>query len=245
MAFFALLHGGAHGGWCWEELQPELARLGHGSTAPDLPLEDPHGPADWADTVLATIPDDADDVVVVGHSLGGLAVPLVAERAGARRMVFLAAVVPIPGRSFAEVLAAEPDALLIEGVGDFAAGSATLDPEPEPDPDDADAALPWAFARAAFYQDLPEDQARAAWRRLRRQGVAGFTEPCPLAGWPDIPSTYVFLRDDRAVNPAWSRRVAAGRLGAELVELDGGHSPFYRDPVGLAEVLHRIAASDA
>jgi pimeloyl-ACP methyl ester carboxylesterase len=237
MSCFALIHGGAHGGWCWEEVVPELERRGHTSAAPDLPLEDPHGPVHWADTVVAAIPSDAQDIVVVGHSMGGLATPMVAERVGARHMVFLAAMVPIPGRSFAQLLVAEPDALIIPGADDLPSGTLSLDLPDEP----GDAALPWEFARQAFYHDLPEAKARRAWGRLRPQGATGFTETCPLDAWPAIPASYILMRDDRAVNPSWSRRVASGRLGAELIELDGGHSPFYRDPVGLAEVLHRIA----
>ena len=40
MTFFALVHGGAHGGWCWERLIPELESLGHQCSAPDLPFDD-------------------------------------------------------------------------------------------------------------------------------------------------------------------------------------------------------------
>jgi pimeloyl-ACP methyl ester carboxylesterase len=240
MAFFALIHGGAHGGWCWEELTPELERLGHGWSAPDLPYDEPAGASRWADTVAATIPDDAGDVVVVGHSLGGLAVPLVAVRRPVRRLVFLAAVVPVPGRTFLEVLADEPDTLTIPGAADLGSEGFALEL------DDADggaaAVLPWAFARDAFYQDLPEDQARRAWRRLRLQGLGSFEERCPLDAWPDVPSTYIAMADDRAVSPAWSRRVATGRLGAEeLIVLGGGHSPFYGRPGELADVLDRVA----
>ena len=64
-----------------------------------------------------------------------------------------------------------------------------------------------------------------------------FSEACPLDRWPDIPSTYVVMTDDRSVNPAWSRRIANGRLGATLVELPGGHSPFYSCPDELVDVL--------
>jgi pimeloyl-ACP methyl ester carboxylesterase len=72
--------------------------------------------------------------------------------------------------------------------------------------------------------------------------MAAFAERCPLAAWPDVPSTYIGMADDHAVGPDWSRRTATGRLGAEeLVVLEGGHSPFYSRPVELAEVLHRLA----
>ena len=239
MAFFALLHGGAHGGWCWEEVEPRLAALGHTTVAPDLPLGDDDGVEDWAAVALDAI-DGASDVIVVGHSLGGLGVPVVAERAGARHMVFLGAMVPVPGRSYVEVLSDEPDALLIDELDDALSGdvasmstaTATIG---------EDGSLSWAFAREHFYQDLDEEVARRAWARLRPQGFSMFTEPCPLDAWPDIPSTYVVMTEDRSVNPAWSRRVAQGRLGSALVELPGGHSPFYGYPDQLVAVLDAIA----
>jgi hypothetical protein len=46
-------------------------------------------------------------------------------------------------------------------------------------------------------------------------------------------------REDRCVDPNWSRRVAA-RLGADVIELEGGHSPFLSRPAQLAEVLSRL-----
>lgn len=66
-----------------------------------------------------------------------------------------------------------------------------------------------------------------------------FTERCPLDSWPDVPSVYIVMAEDRAVNPEWSRR-AARRIGAELIELPGSHSPFYSRPAELAGVLSRI-----
>jgi pimeloyl-ACP methyl ester carboxylesterase len=236
VAFFALIHGGAHGGWCWEHLTPELEALGHGWSAPDLPLDDPHGVSDWADAVVASIPPGTDDVVVVGHSLGGLAVPVVAARTPVRRMVFLAAMVPVPGHSYVEVMAAEPDAITVAGAAEQISGESPATREVE-----AGATMPWAMARASFYQDLPEDIARRAWERLRPQGFTSFTELCPLASWPAVPSTYILATDDQSVSPAWSRRIARGRLGADLVELPGGHSPFYGYPKELAATLNRLA----
>src|SRR5881227_3996405 len=93
MTFFALVHGGAHGGWCWEQLIPELERRGHRCSAPDLPFDDPNGASEWADAVIATIPPDAGSTVVVGHSLGGLCLPVIATRRAVDRLVFLGAMV--------------------------------------------------------------------------------------------------------------------------------------------------------
>jgi pimeloyl-ACP methyl ester carboxylesterase len=235
VAFFALVHGGAHGGWCWEDLTPELDRLGHRSAAPDLPFEDPNGTSEWADAVIASIPPDAERVIVVGHSLGGLCLPVVASRRPVDRMVFLGAMVPVPGRSFFDWLAEEPTAIKASiDVEEALRGNAAASNDGP--------VMPFERARQMFYGDVDGATARRAWQRLRPQGATAFTEPCPIDTWPDVPSTYVLMTEDAAVDQTWSRGVAAGRLGAELVEIPGSHSPFYSRPVELAALLHRLAA---
>ncbi|ORA18732.1 alpha/beta hydrolase [Mycobacterium asiaticum] len=58
----------------------------------------------------------------------------------------------------------------------------------------------------------------------------------PIDRWPDTPSTYIVMRGDRAVGGTWAPRQAA-RVGAEVVEIDGGHSPFCSRPDQLATAL--------
>jgi pimeloyl-ACP methyl ester carboxylesterase len=90
MATFALVHGAWHGGWAWDLLRAELEGRGHGVVAPDLPCEDiDAGVAAYAAVVRDALGGE-DDAVVVGHSLGGLTIPLVP----ARLHVFLCALVP-------------------------------------------------------------------------------------------------------------------------------------------------------
>jgi pimeloyl-ACP methyl ester carboxylesterase len=222
---------------------PELEHLGHECAAPDLPFHDAAGASDWADTVIESIPSDAEEVVVVGHSLGGLCVPVVADRREVRRMVFLGAMVPVPGRSYTEVMAEEPGAITIDGSDQVLSEEGLTLRRDAGDEGEGDGPLAWSFARRFFYDDLPEDVARRAWGRLRPQGFAMFTEPCPIGEWPSVPSTYILMTGDRAVSPEWSRSVAAGRLGCDVVELPGGHSPFYARPAELARVLDQLAGT--
>jgi len=63
-------------------------------------------------------------------------------------------------------------------------------------------------------------------------------EQCVLDALPPTPSTYVVCGEDRLVNPDWSRRVSNERLGADLIDLPGSHSPFLSRPNELAAVLH-------
>ncbi|MDT5282482.1 MAG: hypothetical protein QOJ20_3677, partial [Mycobacterium sp.] len=55
--------------------------------------------------------------------------------------------------------------------------------------------------------------------------------------FPTVKTTYVVCSDDRMLRPEWSRRTARERIDAELIELPGGHSPFYSRPAVLADVL--------
>ncbi|WP_459975997.1 alpha/beta fold hydrolase [Nocardioides pyridinolyticus] len=65
------VHGGGHGGWCWERLIPELEARGHRPVAPDLPIGDPTaGTSEYADVVVEALAGVEADVVIVGHSLG-------------------------------------------------------------------------------------------------------------------------------------------------------------------------------
>jgi len=83
-----------------------LQRAGHRAIGPDLHFDDPtRGARDAARQVVDALADDGDDVVVVGHSFGGMVVPLVAAARPVRRMVFLGAMVPMPGMSYVDYLA--------------------------------------------------------------------------------------------------------------------------------------------
>jgi pimeloyl-ACP methyl ester carboxylesterase len=227
MTTFALLHGGSHGGWCWERIVPLLEERGHRTVTPDLPMHDSTaGAREWADVVVEALRGEPDDVVVVGHSMGGLAVPVVASLRPVRRMVFLGAMVPMPGVSYAEYLLT-PEA----------AGAITM-PMHRVDRDDLGrTVVPPDVAREIFFPDCPVADRERAIGRLTPNAATAFTERCPLDRWPDVPSTYVLMTEDRAVGTDWSRRVAAARLGGELRELPGSHSPFYARPAELADLL--------
>ena len=74
----------------------------------DLLISDPGlGAADYAATVDAAL-NPASEPVLVGHSMGGLVIPLVAARRPVRRLIFLAAMLPSPGRSANDQRGSEP-----------------------------------------------------------------------------------------------------------------------------------------
>jgi pimeloyl-ACP methyl ester carboxylesterase len=227
MVTFGLVHGSQHGAWCWERLTPELERRGHRVVAPDLPCDDPAVGVDGYATVVIEALEGADDVVLVGHSLGSLTIPVVASRRPVDRMVFLCSVPTGPGPAIDGDLAD----MVTPG---FLAAERTIDD------DDLETLAP-ADAAAVFYQDCTPEDVEWALARLRPQSRRPLTEAGPLESWPDVPVSIVLGRDDGAVNMEWAVAAAPARLSGEApIVIDGGHSPFIARPVELADVLHRI-----
>ena len=166
---------------------------------------------------------------MIGHSLSGLVVPLVAELRPVRRLVYLCAIVPEPGLSLA--------ARFERGEGILGADNGSREHDADglsywPDPEEAVRVL---------YHDCEPAVAREAVARLRHQSQAPSREPCPLAAMPRLPTQYVVCREDRMVSPAYGRQAAIRRLGVAPLELPGGHSPMLSRPAQLAELLSRPA----
>jgi pimeloyl-ACP methyl ester carboxylesterase len=227
---FALVHGSYHGAWCWDRLRPELERMGHRVTAMDLPISDPaHGAAEYARVVEAAL-DPESEPVLVGHSMAGLVIPLVAAHRPVHRLVFVAAFLAQPGMSASDQRAAEPiDGLVPPTTAEWTDLG-----------DDVWAVGP-STATELFFDDAPPEIARWAIQRLRPQSYRVMRETTPLTAWPDVDCRSIVCRDDRAINPDWVRTAARERLGVEAIELDGGHSPFMTRPAELAAVLDSLA----
>jgi pimeloyl-ACP methyl ester carboxylesterase len=226
----ALVHGSYHGAWCWDLLRPELEALGHRVIAMDLPISEPGlGAADYAEAVVQAL-DGSEAPIVVGHSMAGLVIPIVAERRPVHRLVFLAAFLPEPGRTINELRAAQP----IDGRIPPATAEWT-------DLGDGVWMVGPATATELFYHDVPADLAHWAVGRLRPQSYALMDEIAPLKAWPAVASRVIVCADDHALNPDWLRAAASDRLGVEAVEIAGGHSPFLTRPAELAAIIDALA----
>ena len=225
---FALVHGAYHGAWCWDLLRKELERDGHSTSAVDLPCDDPDAGAEWyADLVVGAIPKETAGVVLVGHSLGGLTIPIAASMRPTLMTVYLCALVPVPGLSFDGQQA---------NIGTGFRAS-----EPAVGHADGGASWPEAGAIEVFFHDCDPAIASEAAARLRRQFWRVTQEVTPLRAWPAAASAYILCTEDRMVSRDYGGRASRGVLGIEPVEMPGGHSPFLSRPRELAGILEHLA----
>ena len=114
MAIYVLVHGGGGGGWVWGRMAPWLRAAGHEVYTPTLTGVGERSHLLRPDTDLEThIADilgvlkyeDLHDVILVGHSYGGMVITGVADRAADRvgQLVYLDAATPLNGESLVDL----------------------------------------------------------------------------------------------------------------------------------------------
>ena len=227
MATFVLVHGSYQGGWIWKFVGERLADAGHRvfrptligcaerkrQLRPDLTLDE------YAQEVADLLfYEDLHDVALVGTSIGGMVVCAVAEKQPERvgRLVFMDALVPIPGESVPQINSRAPHdrAGVVYG----------------PPPDQA---------FGTVYSDLPRDLEEWAVERYTQQAIAPTDDPVDLhqfwsTRWPRVD----VLRWKRsALPPEAHQRRTAERLGGTYTELDAGHYAMLSHPKEVADFL--------
>lgn len=221
-----LIHGGQMGAWAYDRLIPRLRQRGVASVAVDLPNSDPTIGADgYVQVILDRLASIQGEIVLVGHSMAGLIIPIVASRRPVQRLVFVCAGYPEPGRSHLDVRSSQPG----EGVspGPAAAWHQVGDVH----------MLPPEQARELFFDDCDPDVQDWAIARMRPQARLPLREVTPLHAWPDTPRTLIIASDDRCIPRELAIRTAERLFGQRPTELPGGHCPAISRPAALASLL--------
>ena len=238
MATYVLVHGGGHGGWCYKAVKQRLEAAGHEVFAPSLTglAERSHllTPSVDLETHLTDVTSllhywDLRDVVLVGHSYGGMVITGVADRAADRigKLVYLDAANPRNGQSLVDVAGpvinvTRPMGAMVDGV------ELVLLPAP---------------GAAAFYGiEDPDDQ---AWVDARLTGHPWkcFEQPLELthedALWA-IPQFHIVCTSTLATRDRWL--IDTARTDGRLWEIDTGHDLMITEPQFVTNALLEIAA---
>src|SRR5262245_25068105 len=97
MTTFVLVPGAGGVAWYWHRVVPLLQAAGYDAIAVDLPGDDHRaGLSTYADRVVRAIRGRTDAALVV-QSLGGFTAPLVCAQVRVRMLVFVNAMIPVPG----------------------------------------------------------------------------------------------------------------------------------------------------
>ena len=237
MATFVPVHGGGHGGWCWQWCAAALRARGHEVFVPTLTgfgershLSAPDFETFVTDVVNVIEFEDLHDVVLVGHSMGGVVTPRVAEAVPDRvaTVIWLTAAVCDDGASLLETIPQSPWIAAAVTIG--ADGTAHTDVE---------------RVLEASIHDGTDAQKAFVRERHRPYPPHALVEPGRLSAFLalDIPSAYVFATLDRTVEPYVQEQLASRLPGCRTASVAGGHDCMVTQPEATADALIAVAVS--
>jgi len=230
---FLVCHGAWSAGWAWKKMHPLMQAAGHRLVTPSYTglgerAHLAHPSIDLEthiEDVLSVIKyEDLRDIVLLGHSYGGLVATGVADRARDRvtQLIYLDAFVPRDGQSLFDLNESGRRPLQ-----EAAKNSDGWHVPPMPPPrDTAPADVEWLTARRV---DMP---IKCFETKLKLQN-----------GEPTLPRSYIYAT---RITPAdtfgqFAKR-AKNEAGWRYHEIDASHSPNVTAPQALMALLEKIAA---
>jgi pimeloyl-ACP methyl ester carboxylesterase len=231
MAAFLFVPGAWHGGWCWKKVVSHLTAAGHEVYTPSLAglaershLLTPEIDLEThvQDLLGVLFYEDLDQVVLVGHSYGGMLIPVVVEKAADRiaHAVFLDALVPPPGHSLFDLL---PDVKVAMTDRANEVGEGWYVP-------------PWEGNTFGMTDQEDIDWAMA---RLTPHPLKTFQQPAQFSRAPHliVPCTFIacdWVLQTYGANPPQAE-------GMRYVELPTAHGVMYTAPRELANLLLNLS----
>ncbi|QRP47957.1 alpha/beta fold hydrolase [Amycolatopsis sp. FDAARGOS 1241] len=220
---YVLVHGAWYAGWSWQQVADTLRAQGHGVHVVE---QLPSGGAD--PTKLGDLPADVAhvrevidglvrDVVLVGHSYGGMVIAELAGHPHVRHSVFVAAFRPKRGQTVLEIRSPHP----IEFLVPHDDGTIRV-------VDDS------ALARDVLAVDIDESAFVDVHHRRGAQALVSFTQS---GTEPERthPVTYVICERDKTIFPVDQEKMADG--ADHIVRLDAPHLAPLTHPRELADLL--------
>jgi pimeloyl-ACP methyl ester carboxylesterase len=236
MKIFLVAHGGWSAGWSWKKMHPLITTRGYRLVTPTYTglgeREHLASPSNDLEThiqdMLGVIKyEDLNDIVLVGHSYGGMVATGVADRARDRiaQLIYLDAFIPRDGQCLLDLFPTEQRHLIMEAVK--AGDGWRLPPNPMP-PDTSEEDLKWILERR-----LPQSVKCAQMPLRLRNG--------------DLTLPRSYIRCTRVAGPPgdifgqFAER-AQHEPGWRYYELDASHSPQITAPEALSVLLQKIAS---
>jgi pimeloyl-ACP methyl ester carboxylesterase len=233
MATFVVAHGAWSAGWAWKKMRPLMRAAGHELWTPtNTGLGERAHLANAGvsldthiqDIVAVLDTEDLSDVILIGHSYGGMVATGVADRARARikQLVFLDAFAPMNGQAAFDLIPPEVAEKMRAGAVASESGfGIPSNPMPSDTP--------------------PEDVTWASPRR-RPQPILAFATKLKLSAEPSAPRTYIYCKRIGIGDTFRQFLTRAKREGWRTLEIDASHNPHITCPEALMAILNEIAA---
>lgn len=231
---YVLVHGAWQGGWAWSRFKPLLEAKGHRVYAPTLTglaerasslTKDVNLSTHIEDVIRLIIAEDLEDIVLVGHSYGGMVVSGVADRMPekVKALVVLDGFVPEDGKAMREYWPASVMSYLDKEAEKN--GGVSVPPLPAEQ-------LAVAIENRAFVD-----------ANATPQPYGTFNEVIRLTGAGDRIAKKIYIRAAKFRShpfDAVMKRLQSDP-GWYTAGIDSGHEPMIDEPQRLAELFNETA----
>ncbi|MHC2365292.1 pimeloyl-ACP methyl ester carboxylesterase [Rhizobium leguminosarum] len=217
-----LVHGGFVDGSGWEGVYDILKSDGYDVTI----VQNPTVTLEYDVTVTKrAIAAATSDVVLVGHSYGGVVVSEAGTDPKVKALVYIAAFAPDAGESVSSLIANPVPGAAAPPILPPVDGFLFLDKS--------------KFAQS-FAADVRPDLAAFMAASQVPWGVGALDGQVTVPAWKAKPSWYLVATDDRMIPPA-AQRGMAKRAGAKTVEVHGSHAVYVSNPKAVAKIIEDAA----
>lgn len=225
-----VFHVSSHGSSIWGDLldwmvdrsyrpiMAELEKRGFPSMLVSSSVKGSDTPnEDRASAIIKALEGVTDQVAIVGISNQGNFLPLVAAARPIRRVVYVNALIPLPGKAFIEICQTEQVAVQGSYFDRLLKKSQGITDD---------------FIKLRHDPNATKAQLKAMQERIDASSSAhilvGFYEVCPLKALPKVDNVYVSGSADNQIRPAWEQSAARRILGVEPVVISGaGHADMF------------------
>lgn len=219
-----LVHGMGMDGSSWRPVYDQLTENGQDVWVAQLPQTSAE--ADIA--ALRRLMDNLDgDILLVGHSYGGMVITEVGIASQVVGLVYVAAFQPDAGETMAELSATVPSALPQDGVLITGDGYITLKPE--------------VIADVVAF-DLSAEEAHYIAHAQKAASGAIMGRVISDVAWTAKPAWSIIATQDGVIAPAQQEEMSA-RSGATVTRIEGGHLLPLAHPDAVADVIEEAVRS--
>jgi pimeloyl-ACP methyl ester carboxylesterase len=237
-----LIHGGLHGGWCWNKVRgpleeagwtiytPSLSGLGDRAhlASPDITLQ-----THVQDVVALIQQEDLTGITLCGHSAAGMVITGVADAVPDRlhTLVYLDAVVPNDGESLFDIVGPAMTAVFRQRADER--GQGWLVPTSY-------------FSAAADFGVTDPSDALCVEQNLTGHPIRAFADPLPVAGGVSQVANKIYVRCTEHRNrPHLDKALdsVSGRPGWTVHRWPSAHDVMITEPDRLCDLFIAIAAT--
>lgn len=238
---YVLVHGSWQAPYVWDSVKADLSKDGNKVIVVELPGHgsDTTAPHQlnldiYRDKVIDAISKAGSNVILVGHSMGGMVITHVAEKIPSkiRKLVYIGAFVPSSGQALTDLAYSDPDS--------------KLGPLLIPSPDQLLLDVKRDSLTYLFINDGSDADKKRVLDNYRAEPAIPFTGKVIVTkeNFGAVEKVYIKTLQDIVISPGLQDRMIASAGIKTVYPVNTSHSPFLSQPHVISDLLLKVGKQE-